>query len=208
MQTRPRLGAITLAASGLLFLAYPALRPDETKMDPATAMASNQWILAHLLGVFAFILAGLGVAAVRDRVRETRGAEAGRWAMITTWIGAGMTLPYYGAEIFGVHEMASRAIADNNPALLDMVDSFRYHPAAVTTFAIGLALLGAGGVLTAIAIGRSKLTGAWTGVVFAIGLALYIPQYFTPMPVRIAHGAIIAIGAAWVAVAMWRGAKK
>lgn len=208
MQTRPRLGAITMAVSGVLLLAYPALRPDETKTDAATAMASGQWILAHLLGVFGFILLGLAVAAVRDLLRETRGAEVARWAMISTWVGTAMTISYYGAEIFGVHEMASRAIADKNPALLDMIDAFRFHPAAVTVFAIGLILMGLGAVLTAIALGRSGLMGAWTGVIFAAAFALYIPQYFTPMWVRIAHGAILAIGSLWVAFGMWKIAKK
>lgn len=204
VRTRPHFAAATIAAAGLLFLAYPALRPDETRMDAATALASDNWIVAHLCAVAGFILVALGVAAIRDLLRDTRAARLSRAAMVGTWVGVGLTLPYYGAEIFGVHEMASRAIRDDNPALLEMVDAFRFHPAAVATFAAGLLLLSVGAVLTAVAIGRSGTLPAWSGSLFALGFALFIPQFFTPMPVRIAHGVLITLGSLWLAATLWR----
>ena len=55
--TRIRAGAGALAAAGVLFLAYPALRPwhDESTVAGATAsMSSTAWVAAHffaMLGV-------------------------------------------------------------------------------------------------------------------------------------------------------------
>lgn len=201
---RPRFTALTFVLTGALFLAYPVLRPDETTTDAATALASDAWIIAHLCAVIGFILVGLGVAAIRDLLAATPAARLSHTAMTSMWIGVGLTLPYYGAEIFGVHEMAARAIRDDNSALLEMVDGFRYHPAAITTFALGLALLGVGAVLAAVAIGRSGILPRWSGAMFGLGFALFIPQFFTPMPVRVAHGVLVAAGCLWVAAALWR----
>lgn len=201
---RPRLGAVLFALIGALFVLYPAVRPDETKGDAATALASDSWIAAHMFAVIGFVLLPLAVSAIRDILQTTRGGKPARTAFIATALGTGLTLPYYGAEIFGVHEMASRAIADGNPGLLDMVDSFRFHPVAVTIFALGLGLIGVGAVLAAIAIWRSGTLPKWSGTLFGLGFALFIPQFFTPMPVRVVHGVIIGIGALWTAYALWR----
>jgi hypothetical protein len=33
--------------------------------------------------------------------------------------------------------------------------------------------------------------------------ALFLPWFFTPPTVRIAHGALVAAGSSWVALAIW-----
>jgi hypothetical protein len=38
----------------------------------------------------------------------------------------------------------------------------------------------------------------------AVGFALFIPQFFAGADVRIAHGALIAIGCAYLAAALWQ----
>jgi len=61
--TRIRAGAIALAAAGLLFFAYPALRPwhDEGTVAGATAsMSSTAWVTAHFFAMLGFILVPLG----------------------------------------------------------------------------------------------------------------------------------------------------
>ena len=65
--TRIRAGAIALAAAGLLFLAYPALRPwhDEGTVAGATAsMSSPAWVTAHFFAMLGFILAPLCAGAL------------------------------------------------------------------------------------------------------------------------------------------------
>ena len=38
----------------------------------------------------------------------------------------------------------------------------------------------------------------------AVGFTLFIPQFFAGAEVRIAHGALIAAGSAWLAATLWR----
>lgn len=201
--TRTRLGAAALAAAGVLFAGYQTLRPyaDETTMEGLKAMASDEWIAAHLYACAAYLLIPFAFYALRPLAGHTKVATA---ALVTSWLGAGMTILYYGAEIFGVHEMAARGVAANDITMLELVDGFRYHPAAMTIFAIGLLLLGAGGILAAVAIVRSDAFASWTGWPLAVGLATLLPQFFTPPAGRMAHGALVAVGAILVAAGMWR----
>jgi hypothetical protein len=84
-----------------------------------------------------------------------------------------------------------------------MVDTIRYNPYAATMFLVGLLLIAAGAITTAAGVRRSSLP-EWSAAPFATGFALFIPQFFTTAPFRIAHGALIAAGCAWLAVELWR----
>ena len=194
--TRP--GAVAFVVAGLMFLLYPAVRPAG---DDAEAMASAAWVAAHLFAMIGFILVPLGLFALLDLLGSTRLA---RYALVTTWVGAGLTLPYYGAEDFALHVVAQRALADGDLSLIELAEAFRFHPAAATTFVLGLLLLAAGGVLTAMAVRRSGRLPAWSGVPLAAGFVLFFPQFYTPMEVRTAHGVLMAVGAAWLGVSAWR----
>ncbi len=200
MTVRIRLGAVALAFAGVMFLLYPAIRPwhDESTVAGARlSMASDAWVAAHFFGMLGFIAMPLGLLALHKLVDST----ASFVALICAWIGAGLTLPYYGAEDFGLHALARSA----TPNLLDVVDSVRYQPVAITIFGLGLLLLAVAGVLVAVAIRRRQ---AAAGVLFAIGFVLFIPQFYLPAPARIAHGALVAIGCAWLAVPVWRSARQ
>ena len=63
---RMRLGAVSLVVAGILFVLYPAIRPfsDETSLSGATAFASPEWLLAHILGMLGFTFIGLGLAGL------------------------------------------------------------------------------------------------------------------------------------------------
>jgi hypothetical protein len=65
-------------------------------------------------------------------------------------------------------------------------------------------LLGVGAVLVAIAIWRSGVLPRSSGIPFAIGLALFIPQFSTPPAVRTGHGVLVAAGCRWIALVLWR----
>jgi hypothetical protein len=198
-----RYGALGFAAAGLAFPLYPVTRPwgEETTLAGAAGMASPAWVFAHLSAVAGFIALVLALLALHNLIR-TRTSLA---ALLTSWIGVGLTLPYYGAEVFGVHEAAAQALREHSATLLvQMTDAIRFQPAAVTMFALGLVGLGAGAILAAVAIGRSGYRPRWIGVPMAAGFALFIPQFFAGAPVRIAHGALIAVGCAWVAVKLLR----
>ncbi|MFS8100555.1 hypothetical protein LFM09_25840 [Lentzea alba] len=169
---------VTLAAAGLLFLLYPAFRPWEdetTAAGAAAAMGSQAWVWSHLFAMIGFILVPIALLEIH------------RTAAITFWVGAGLTLPYYGAENFGLHEIAAQ------PDLLELAEAVRYNPVAVTTFALGLVTMGVAAVMVAL---KLRTTAAW---VFAAGFALFLPQFFTPPAIRIAHGVLVLVGCVWLA---------
>lgn len=194
MKTSNRLGPLALAVAGVLFLLYPVVRPyaDETTLRGIEVFASNAWVASHLFGAIGFILASLGLLVLDRR------------AAVVTWIGAGLTLPYFGAETFGLHAVGLRAVSEQDPGLLAMVDAIRFNPAATVMFVLGLVLLAVGVGMAAVTIWRSGTQAKWSGVPAAVGFALFIPQFFGSPALRMAHGALIAIGLAWVAVEMWR----
>ncbi|MCA2222114.1 hypothetical protein [Nonomuraea aurantiaca] len=192
-----RLTSAAFAAGGVLFLIYPAVRPSG---DDAAAMASGAWVSGHLAAMIGFILTGLAVLGLH----QVLGDRLSLRAAAVTWVGAGLTLPYYGAEDFGLNVIARRSLRDHAPALMELAEEFRYGPVAMTMFAAGLALLGVGAVMAAVAVWRSGTLARWSGVPFAVGFALFIPQFFAPYSLRIAHGALIAVGGLWPAVELWR----
>jgi hypothetical protein len=206
-QTRTRLGALCLAIAGAMFVLYPAIRPwtDESTMYGATrAMASNAWVASHLFAIIGFILVPLGLLALWGVLRSSKAEPTALTAVVLSWIGAGLTLPYYGAEDFGLHAVAVKAAAGESIDLLAIVDDFRYHPVAATIFGAGLFTLAVGAVLAAVAVWRSGVLPKYSGVPFAVGFALFIPQFFTPPAVRISHGVLVGIGCVWLALVLWR----
>jgi hypothetical protein len=205
--SRTRYGAIALGLAGVLFLLYPAVRPwhDESTMDGAIAsMSSDAWVAAHLFAMLGFILLPLGLLALRTVLASTAGEPLAFAAFVVTTIGAGLTLPYYGAEDFGLHAAATAAAGGEAFDLLDLVDATRFDPVAVTMFALGLAGLGVGAVLAAVAVWRSRALPRYAAIPFAAGFALFIPQFSAPAAVRIAHGALVAVGLMWLALVLWR----
>lgn len=195
---KSKLGGLAFVAAGVMFLLYPAVRPVG---DSAEAVASDAWVASHLFAMIGFILVPLGLFALLDMLGSTRLA---RYALVSTWVGAGLVLPYYGAEDFALHVVAERALADGDLSLMELADAFRLHPAAATTFVLGLLLLAVGGVLAAMAIGKSGRLPAWSGVPLAAGFVLFFPQFYTPAEVRTAHGVLMAVGAVWIGVSAWR----
>jgi hypothetical protein len=192
-----RLTAAALAAGGVLFLLYPAIRPSG---DDAAAMASTAWIAGHTAAMAGFVLLGLAMLGLH----QVLGDRLSLRAAVVTWIGAGLTLPYYGAETFGLNVIARRSLQDRAPALMELAGEFRYGTVAITMFAAGLLLLAAGTIMAAAAVWRSGTLPRWSGTAQALGFALFIPQFFGPYPLRIAHGALIMIGSLWLAVAVTR----
>lgn len=203
--SRTKAGAAALAAAGVLFLLYPAVRPwhDESTVDGAVAsMSSGAWVASHLFAMIGFILVPLGLLALHDALRGNGSAPLALAAAVTAWVGAGLTLPYYGAEDFGLHALAHAEVPD----LLAVVEEVRFNPVAATVFVVGLLALGVGAVLAAVAVARSGRLHRWSAVPFAAGFALFIPQFYLPPAARIAHGVLVAAGCVWLAVSLWRTA--
>jgi len=202
--TRTRLGALSLALAGVMFVLYPVVRPwrdESTAAGAHAALSSGAWVASHLFAMIGFILVPLGLLALWGLLSDTRAERVALVAAVTSWIGAGLTLPYYGAEDFGLH---AAAVEGGQADLLAIVDGFRLDPVAATLFGAGLLTLALSGILAAIGVWRSPTLPRSAGLLFAAGLALFLPQFFTPAPVRIAHGILLGVGLAWLAAAMWR----
>jgi hypothetical protein len=185
---------IALVLSGIFFVLYPAIRPfsDESSLQGAAAFASSSWVLAHSLAVVAFILLALGLLGLYIRLKATRVERHAMVALVLIWIGAGLTLPYYGAETFGLHAIGQEALRQNSPELISLANSVRWQE-GIVFIGSGLLFLAAGTILFAVAIWKSSSLPRWSGIPLAIGFALYLPQFGTPQEIRVTHGLLIMI---------------
>jgi hypothetical protein len=209
--TRVRLGAAALAVAGVLFILYPTVRPyhDESTEDGAIrSMSSGAWVAAHLFAMIGFILIPLGLLALWYAVGRTRVERLAFLAVVVAWVGSGLTLTYYGGEDFALNAIATKAKKDRSIDLVDLADAVRSHPVGATVFALGLALLGVGAILVSIAIWRSSVLPRYSGIPFAVGMALFIPQFYAPAVVRMIHGAVVAAGLVWIGAVLWREAHR
>jgi len=198
-----RLAALALAVSGTLFVLYPAIRPfsDESSLQGALAFASSSWVLAHSLAMLAFILLTLGLLGLSLRLQTTPLGHRAIPALVLSWIGVGLTLPYYGAETFGLHAIGQEALKQHNAALLSLASSVRWEQGIVFIL-VGLLLLAVGTLLFAIAVWRSGNLPRWSGIPLAVGFALYIPQFSMPQSIRVGHGLFILIACLLLAWSM------
>ncbi len=204
-RSRTLLSAGSLVVSGILFVIYPALRPfsDEVTLAGAAAFGSTNWIVAHMLAMVAFTLLPIGIYGVYAALRDTPEERIAFWAFIVGLLGVGLTLPFYGGEAYGLHAIGQEAIAQQNADLLSIAAVVRSGP-GLYMFLTGLLLLGISGIMVAVALWRSSRFPTWSGVPFALGLALYIPQFFGTQPLRVSHGVLLAVGCIWIAIELWR----
>ncbi|MFC0449082.1 hypothetical protein [Rhodococcus jostii] len=196
--------AALFALAGALFVVYPVARPYAAggAPDGGAEFASPWWLVAHLSAVGGFIAFGLALVALSGRLRGTGGERAAVVAVATSWIGIGLTLPYYGAETFALHALGGSGLDED--AVTTLAESVRMGAAQATLFAAGLLLLAAGACAAAVAITRSGLFARWAGIPMALGFALFIPQFYVDAPLRIAHGVLIGSGCAVVALGVLR----
>lgn len=201
---RVRAAAVALAVAGILFVLYPAVRPytDETTLDGARAFTSTAWVASHVMGMLGFIGLAIGLLGVHLAQQAARPGRRSFLALLLTWTGAGLILTYSGAEVYGLRVIGQYALNANDPGLLDLAHQVRFGPGMVL-FGAGLVLLAAGGILTAITVWRDRGLVAWGGVLTGIAVALYLPQFFGPPPVRMAHGVLLAVGCLWLAMGLW-----
>jgi hypothetical protein len=208
--TRSGLTAALLAAAGILFVVYPALRPysSETGLEGALAFASDRWVLAHVCGMIAFgLLAAACVLTTSSAHRTTTKSTTTKSTIpkstltgIGALLGVALILPYYGAEAFGLHAIGAAAAKYGAANLSEIADAVRYQPVALILFGAGWIVLAAAGIGWARVLWeRGARMGA---ALIGAGMVLYLPQFFLPPWLRIAHGVLLGAGLAVVAVAI------
>ncbi len=195
-----------LVGAGALLLLYPALRPwsDATPEGAPAAFTSPAWTPAHLAAVAGFVLIALALVRLHTALADGPGARPARIATGIWAVGTALVLPYYGAEAFALPAIGERIVRTGDTGLLEVVEAFRMGLWPATTFAAGLLLLAAAGVLVATAVARSGALPRWVGLPFAAAFVLYLPQFFGPPVLRIAHGVLVAAGCLVLAVAVHR----
>ena len=206
---RTRLGAIAFAIAGVLFAVYEAAAPrtDQTTLDGAASWTTAGWSIAHISAIVGLILIPLGYGAIRGLLEDTPHERIAFLAATIGYIGSGLTISYYGAEVYGLKAIGQRAIADRDASLTDVGNDFRLDPTAMTVFAIGLLLIAIAAVLAAVAVWRSGSLPRWSAVPLAALLVTMLPQYFLPHGLRIVWGVLVAAAALWLASALWRVAR-
>ncbi|WP_211229446.1 hypothetical protein [Nakamurella lactea] len=194
-----RMSPVLLAAAGLLFAVYPAVRPYAPGggADTATQFASPWWLVAHLAAVAGFLAVAAAFVGVPRMLAGSGGERVAAVGAALTGLGVGLTALYYGSEAFALHALGVDATSGAPDALnpgtvLDLADRIRTGGVAMTTFGAGLLLLGVGAVL--VAVGLARRFPWWSGAVMALGFALFIPQFWAPPALRIGHGALLAVG--------------
>lgn len=204
---RVRLGAAAFGIAGVLFVLYPAIRPfsDETTLQGAAAFASSAWILAHTLAMVGFTLVMLGLLGLYFALRKTAVEGTAFWGLAVGLSAIGLLLPFYGAEAFGLHAIGQEALRQHSVVLVGLAGVVRSGPELIM-FLVGLLLLAASAIMTAVTIWKSGTLAKWSGVPFALGFALYIPQFFGNQPIRVLHGLLVTIGCWWIGLVMWQQA--
>lgn len=201
---RVRLRAAAFTISGILFFLYPAIRPfsDERSLQGAAAFTSAAWLLAHMLAIGGFTLLPLGVLGLQGSLQETAVERIAFGALVVSLIGTGLTLPFYGGEAFGLHAIGQEAVRQQSAALVSLANAVRSGPGLVM-FIVGLLMIAVSAIMVAIAVWKSGRYPRWSGVPFAIGFGLYIPQFAGTQPIRVAHGLLVAVGCLWLAAVLW-----
>lgn len=152
-----------------------------------------------------FVLVAFALFGLPSTLAGTAGARLAGLASGLWTVGTALVLPYYGAEAFALHALGERIVRTGDTGLLEAVEAIRMGAWQATTFAAGLLLLAAAGVLVSAAAVRSGALPRWAGLPFAVAFALYLPQFFGPPALRIAHGVLVAVGCVVLAAAIRRG---
>lgn len=136
---RVRVGALSLAISGILFVLYPAIRPfsDEASLQGAAAFSSTAWLVAHMLAILAFTLLPLGLLGLHSSLQETTVEPLGYWAVVLSLIGTGLTLPFYGGETYGLRAIGQEAVRLQAADLVSLAAVVR-SGAGLMMFLVGL----------------------------------------------------------------------
>src|ERR687888_1640757 len=201
--------AACLVIAGVFFVLFPVVRPffDESSTQGARGFASNQWVIAHSLGIGGFILLSLGFLGLY--LLHLRDTLVERWALrgfVLCLVGTGLTLPFFGAEAFSLQVIGSAAVNQNNAALIPLVNQVRFGP-GITFIVSGLLCVAAATIVMAAVVWKSQALPKWSGIPLAAGFAVYIPQLQGDpsfQVIRIGVGILILIGCCWLAWGMVR----
>ena len=194
--------------AGVFFVLFPMIRPffDESSIQGSREFASNKWVIAHSLGIGGFILLPLGFLGLYLYLRDSRVERLALRGFVLCLVGAGLTLPFFGAEAFGLQVIRSGAVTQNNAYLIPLVNQLRIGP-GIAFILSGLLRVAAATIVMAAAVWKSHALPKWSSIPLAAGFAAYVPQLQgdpTFQVIRIGVGILILIGCCWLAWGIFR----
>ncbi len=196
--SRERILLHCLLLSGIFFLLFPVVRPffDETTLSGAQQFASERWLVAHSLGIFGFIFLQLGFFGLYLLFRGTRSEKYAFASIVIIIVGAGLTLPFFGAETFSLQVVGRAAVTINDASLIPLINQIRFGPGLLFIFS-GLILVIISTIIIAVAAWVSGIMPKWAGIPLAVGFLFFLPLLqgdpsFQWM--RIADGFLIMLG--------------
>lgn len=196
--TRDLTAMATWIAAAAWLLLYPVVRPweDESTLAGVIAWDSSAWILSHTAAILGLVcvVAGSALDAAAGRVPAR--------VPVLLGVGTALVLPYYGAEAYGLPMLGQLADDTGDASVLELAESFRFGVVPVTLFSVGLLLLAAAGVLLLLAARRTAFP--WGTTLLGLWLVTFLPQFFGPAPVRIAHGVLALAAGLAMAVSVTR----
>jgi hypothetical protein len=203
----PGLGAAALAISGVLFAAFPLVRPffrldvfAPTLASVASGpLASTSWIVAHLLLMLAFALLPLGLLALGTTVDGPTGWHGRRGSALGV-VGVGLVMPAVGVETFAMPVIGGLyldGVTGVGPALASI-----YRGPMTLVMLVGLAALALGAIELARGVWRGTELPRWGAIALAVGLASWLP--LLPRPIRVVDGLLIGLGGVSMAWGLWR----
>ena len=209
--TRIPAGALVLGAAAFLLAAFPLLRPFFVLdvFDPETSIkvgspvfASMAWLVSHLLAMLGFVLLQVGVLALYAFHAGSVGERPAFRGLVWSVPGVALILPAFGVEAYTMPIIGQLFLAGAT-GLAPLI-ALTYHGPMTIVLLLGQVCLAVGAFSFAVAIRRDGRLPGWAGMVFAIGLAFWLPML--PKPVRIIDGLLIGIGGIPLAWTMWRRA--
>jgi hypothetical protein len=209
---RARLGALALGLSAALLGAFPLVRPffrldvfapDATLAVASSAVASAAWVLSHLMAMGGFVLLLGAIPALAAGLTVDGDGPRLFCAVVCSLTGIALVLPMLGVETYALPAIG-QIYLDGHASIAPIV-TLIYRGLGTAVMLVGLLLLAIGALTLAAVIWRRGEWPGWAAIVWAVGLAAWLP--LLPRSVRVVDGLLIAVGGLWLAFTMWRRAR-
>jgi hypothetical protein len=211
-RARPRMGALALGLSAMLLGAFPLVRPffrldvfaaEATLTAAGRAITSAPWLIAHLMGMTGFILLLGAIPALYARLAAEGDAPRLFRAVALSIAGIALVLPMFGVETYALPAIGQIYLG-GQPGIAPII-TLIYRGLGTVVMLLGLLLLAVGALTFANVIWRRATLSRWAALMWAVGLAAWLP--LLPRPIRVVDGLLIGIGGVWLARTMWRQAR-
>ncbi len=208
-RARGRLGALALGLSAVLLGVFPLVRPffrldvfapEATLAAASSSVASVEWLIAHLMALSGFVLLLGAFPALYAHLAAEGDASPLFRALTLSVLGVALILPMLGVETYAIPTIG-QIYLDGQPGIAPIVGLI-YRGLGTLIMLLGLLALAIGVFIFAAVVWRRDTLPRWATIVWAAGLAAWLP--LLPRPIRVIDGLLIGVGGVRLAWALWR----